>query len=804
MKKCTIALKGILLGLILVATLAGPFSKAFAVVDVSNFNKVFIGGKNLYADPATGALYDATGNAVQGGDSGTLQETTQAETGKEAVSAATTCNGFWNYWSSPISCTGRLVGVVIASLLIAVTSWLLEISGLLFNWTLNYTVVEFGNFFTGNVKQGVEVGWTVFRDIANIIIIGIFTFVAISIILGLKEFGQKKMIANVLIIAVLINFSLLFTKMIVDASNFSAKQLYDATNIGGQNAQNAQVANIGATLGKDDVSYKFTDAGVAGAFIGLMGVTSGAQTFKTLDAGADALNNGWMAFLHGLFSATLFLAAALVLLYGSFLLISRAILIIFLMITASAAFASYLIPAWAGSSYGWKTWWSSLLKVAVFAPLLMLFLWITISMAKALRPHGGTLGGLLSEPTKAVNLESLFIYIIVLGMLFFSFKLSSLFASRIGGFSMASMVPGIGLGLAGLATGIVGRTLGGWTASRGLTAMRNRGLAYQTQTGQWVGGASSGPASRFLAARLAGLQKASFNPLKTKTVGSVASTFGIPKVLSGAKMGEGGFEGVMARKAKAADDLARKIGPTDDQKRLALADTRRARREQVTQMETLIQTQRETRDQLREHQPGAVDLERTAADAENTVRDRERERDIAAEEHASRIRTAETRAANAQDPATRQDANTEIQRLNAERHEAMAEEAQRIEEARQTATQARQVLEQNHPEITELTRTIDANTRALGNQRDPEPGTLRHAASDAEVTRAGRQADVALRRALLWDKRAAPQIEGEIRAHQRRQNWADFNAAVPPAERDGGATPPAAPPATPATPGGGR
>ncbi|MDO8514471.1 MAG: hypothetical protein Q7S50_02925 [bacterium] len=357
-----------------------------------------------------------------------------------AASAANqiSCSGFTNYWYSPVICTGRLIGVVIATLLIQLTAWLLEVSGLLFNWIMNYTVVEFGTFFSGGVKQGVEIAWTVFRDIANILIIGIFTFIAISIIIGLKEFGQKKMIARVLIIAVLINFSLLFTKMIIDASNFTAKQLYEATGIGG-NTQNSQVAAIGATLGAEDVSYKFTNAGVAGSFISLMGVTSGAQTFKTLDAGADALNNGWMAFLHGIFSSTLFLAAALVLLYGSFLLISRAVLIIFLMITASAAFASYLIPAWETSSYGWKTWWSSLLRSAVFAPLLMLFLWVTVSIAKAMRPHGGTLGGLLSEPTKAVNLESLFIYLMVLGLLFASFKFSSIWAGKIGGFNISQM-----------------------------------------------------------------------------------------------------------------------------------------------------------------------------------------------------------------------------------------------------------------------------------------------------------------------------------------------------------------------------
>ncbi len=772
-KKCPSALKGVLLGLILVATLAGPFSKAFAVVDVSNFNKVFIGGKNLYADPATGALYDATGNAVQGDGSGTLQETTQTETGKEAVSAATACNGFWNYWSSPISCTGRMIGVIVASMLIAVTSWLLEISGLLFNWTLNYTVVEFGNFFTGGVKQGVEIGWTVFRDIANILIIGIFTFVAISIILGLKEFGQKKMIANVLIIAVLINFSLLFTKMIVDASNFTAKQLYDATNIGGQNVQNAQVANIGATLGKDDVSYKFTDAGVAGAFIGLMGVTSGAQTFKTLDAGADALNNGWMAFLHGLFSATLFLAAALVLLYGSFLLISRAILIIFLMITASAAFASYLIPAWAGSSYGWKTWWSSLLKVAVFAPLLMLFLWITISMAKAMRPHGGTLGGLLSEPTKAVNLESLFIYIVVLGMLFFSFKLSSAFASRIGGFSVASMIPGIGLGISASLAGLAGRNFLGWGARAARDTMRARGWTGREGNEGLIGGVRR--QATIAANRLA---RASYNPLKPKLAATAATALGVPKMFMGKDaIGAQSFEDKMKQKAKTADDLARQIAPPEatrraEEQRAAaqVVEERRRHRElmhqAVTQTETLRnafqqQQQPQAEQRARQNQPDRQDIEQRVQAHQEAITRAENEKSTAQTRQESEMREAHNDIERAATQARHQaELNTIDERARGHREDLTAAQTELTAlnaAATRLATQEVEAAQQ----MQDFNRTIEEGTDALRQYDRETERQAREARHEPERERA---------QELLWDPRAADDVSGAVRNHERDEN----------------------------------
>ena len=143
------------------------------------------------------------------------------------------------------------------------------------------------------------------------------------------------------------------------------------------------------------------------------------------------------------------LATAAVLLYGSFLLVSRAILIVFLLITSSLAFAAYLLPKSIQGSYGWSTWWDSLVKTAVFAPLLMMFLWATLQLASNLNRGGeGTLGKLMTDPTNAGNLGALFGYIIILGLLFASFKISSSFSSKIAGFNIASMLTALPFGMA--------------------------------------------------------------------------------------------------------------------------------------------------------------------------------------------------------------------------------------------------------------------------------------------------------------------------------------------------------------------
>ncbi|KKW19531.1 MAG: M protein, serotype 5 [Parcubacteria group bacterium GW2011_GWA2_51_10] len=342
--------------------------------------------------------------------------------------------GFPDFFSNITFCVWNAAAAGIGSVLISATAWLLAIASYLFDWLVIHTIVEFGakGELYDQVKSGVESAWTVLRDLSNILIIGVFAFIAVSIILGLKEFGQKKLIANVLIIAVLINFSLLFTKIIIDASNFTARQFYQSSKI--------VQPQTGTNLGISPIETGYSNVGVSGSFMQLMGVASIGHTFKALETAAARQDSWWLAIVYGLFGAAVLLGATLVLLYGSFLLLSRALLLIFLMLTSAIAFASYLIPKAAQSGFGWSTWWSSLLKAAVFAPLLMIFLWITIMIGQGLtKTKDGTLGGLLTQMNDS-NMGALFSYLIVLGLLFASIRVSNSFAKGIAGFNFSSSI----------------------------------------------------------------------------------------------------------------------------------------------------------------------------------------------------------------------------------------------------------------------------------------------------------------------------------------------------------------------------
>ncbi|MEK7132442.1 MAG: hypothetical protein AAB830_00125 [Patescibacteria group bacterium] len=350
------------------------------------------------------------------------------------------CSGVLNFWSTPLSCLWRSLIAAVSSILITVAAWVLAVAGILFNWSVVNSIILFKASIFEPIKDAINVGWTAFRDLSNIAIIGMFTFIAISIILGNKEYGKKRLIARVLVIAVLINFSLLFTKIIIDASNFTAAQFYAATT--GQTIRDALATSQTATNASTGLSLTsggYAQSGIAGAFVGFLGVTGAGDTFNAVREGADNMDSGWMALVHAIFAATFLLGAAIVLLYGSFLLISRAVLLIFLMLVSALAFASHLVPKLSDGTYGWSAWWKSLLGNAVLAPILMVFLWITLQISAKLAEQGGTLGNLISGKASGADINSLFVYLIVLGLLFASFKLASKFSSTIGGFNYAQM-----------------------------------------------------------------------------------------------------------------------------------------------------------------------------------------------------------------------------------------------------------------------------------------------------------------------------------------------------------------------------
>ena len=294
----------------------------------------------------------------------------------------------------------------------------LRLAGALFDFLIQHVVIGFGETIRGSISDTINLGWTILRDVMNIGIIGMFVFIAIAIMLGLKTYGDKRLVAHLLIVAIFVNFSLLFTRMVIDFSNFSAYQFY---------------AVAATTSGTDVANFD-----IAEKFLKSMGITSVWDTKPLTDAAGSSAsgNSSTAAFFYGLVGGIMLLGVAAVLAYGVFVIAIRGILFIFLMLTAAAAFATYAIPKLSDSQYGWSGWWKSLINAAIFAPLLMIFLFISLRIIEAAGvPEEGALAKFIMDPNVTVKTgwHAILNYILVIGLLFASFKISSSIAGSATG-----------------------------------------------------------------------------------------------------------------------------------------------------------------------------------------------------------------------------------------------------------------------------------------------------------------------------------------------------------------------------------
>ena len=401
-----------------------------------------------------------------GRDEATPTDILAGDRGSEDLKPSTQDCTIWNFefyrclWDPLIASIGSIPASIGA---VSVT-----LAGMLFNYLVQHTIIDFKTSVIDAIGDGINTAWTAFRDIANIVIIGMFTFIAISLILGIKEYGERKMIARVLIVAVLINFSLLFTKMIIDASHFTAYQFYKAAQAQTPEFQTKAASGAAVTTQQQGK----VDQGIAGAFLNAMGITGIGDVYNAvLRLQSGDSGTWWVTILYGLFTGILFALAAIVLLYGAFLLIARALLLIFLMVTSPLAFASWLVPKFAQD--GWHKWWDTLLRLAVFAPLLMILLWVTLMVANAFKGKAvGTLGKLSDPGTPAefsLGIDALFGYLVILGMLFLSIKIASKFSGTIAGFAVAGsalkLSAGVPLALGARVAGFAGRNIIGRRAA---------------------------------------------------------------------------------------------------------------------------------------------------------------------------------------------------------------------------------------------------------------------------------------------------------------------------------------------------
>ena len=238
-------------------------------------------------------------------------------------------------------------------------------------------VLNAGMYITLNMKQimdNIQIvtsGWIIFRDLANMIFIFIMLYIAVNVILG--NIGSvSKILGQLILIAVLINFSMFITGVIIDASNVLSLQFYNAMFSGFDLKQPSTWERGPATAFMQGLKLQSAyDPNGTDAYF--------AQNQATAEQAAGNALARLKPFIDIFIATTLgtivMLVAAFVFFVAGVLLIIRLVILMFLLMVAPVAFAATILP---GTSGIWHKWKQELVKQVLWVPAYLALTYVIV------------------------------------------------------------------------------------------------------------------------------------------------------------------------------------------------------------------------------------------------------------------------------------------------------------------------------------------------------------------------------------------------------------------------------------------
>ncbi len=232
-------------------------------------------------------------------------------------------------------------------------SWIVWFAGTLLNFVLDFTIVNMQKNISG--LTGINVAWKIIRDLMNIVFIFLLVYEGIKLIIDQGDLKSlKNFIFGVVLASLLINFSLFFTKVLIDASNIVTVGIY--TSITGP-------------------TNSLVNSGLSDPITKALGISSVYGNAAQPDIFGGKTIGPKLVMLFG--SGIVILVTAFAFFAIAIMFIIRFIALVLLMMTSPIAYMGMAIPAM--KSYS-NEWWESLKGQLLFAPVFMVMILISITL----------------------------------------------------------------------------------------------------------------------------------------------------------------------------------------------------------------------------------------------------------------------------------------------------------------------------------------------------------------------------------------------------------------------------------------
>ncbi|MDO8425122.1 MAG: hypothetical protein Q7T01_01240, partial [bacterium] len=206
------------------------------------------------------------------------------------------------------------------------------------------TVAQYNDFLN---SAAITTGWVIIRDVANMFFIVILLVISFATILGLSNYKYQQMLPQLIVAAILINFSKMIAGIFIDISQVVMLTFVNgfAASAGGNFASMFQIEKM--------FSIKPSTTG-DGAVFGTLQAVGG--------------------YLLGFFLMVMALVIVIVMIA---MLAYRIVMLWALVVFSPLPYILRVLPG-KGSSYA-NQWWSKFTSQLIAGPVLAFFLWLTLT-----------------------------------------------------------------------------------------------------------------------------------------------------------------------------------------------------------------------------------------------------------------------------------------------------------------------------------------------------------------------------------------------------------------------------------------
>jgi hypothetical protein len=262
------------------------------------------------------------------------------------------------------------------AIVVAFFGLFLGLAALLLDFSINDYVIGFGKAFTtSGVGAAVDTLWYAVRDIFNLTFIFGLVFLGFKMILKSDDSNTRRWLVNLILAALLVNFSLFITKFIVDFSNIMA----------------TQIAQAFPTSADDPTRVSITEG-----FMNALGLQSllGIK-YGPIPGGIEG--GGTWGYIFG--SMMMFIVMTFVFAAGGVLILIRYAALCLYMVLSPLMFLGWVFPKLQSIT---DTYWRGFLGRAFFAPIYLLLVYFSYFVLTAMYKQN-VLNGNPSRPVDVLN-----------------------------------------------------------------------------------------------------------------------------------------------------------------------------------------------------------------------------------------------------------------------------------------------------------------------------------------------------------------------------------------------------------------